>query len=129
MGERTGRLSDNAARVLKLIAAGHSYSQILEIEPRLTYTDIFAAAQEALELDDQPSPRDEHTFLAIRRRYPRAYDRWTREEDMELWERQEEGSSIDEIANHLRRQPSAIRSRLEKHRLLHETMGWAGGDE
>lgn len=125
---RTSRLSDNATRVLKLIAAGHSYSQILEIEPRLTYKDIFAAAQEALDFDEQPPPYDER-ILEIKRRYPRAYERWTREEDSELWERHRYGIPIDEIAAHLRRQPSAVRSRLEKHRLLQETMGWADEDE
>ena len=54
-------LSEQSAAILELIAAGHSYEQILARLPDLTYPDIFASAREALALLDpgaalDPSP-------------------------------------------------------------------------
>jgi hypothetical protein len=46
------RLSEQATMILQLIAAGRSYDQILQQHPELTYFDIFAAAREALDLDE-----------------------------------------------------------------------------
>ena len=37
-------LSETATTVLRLIAAGRSYDQILQQHPELTYFDVFAAA-------------------------------------------------------------------------------------
>lgn len=61
-------LSERARGILGLIAEGRSYDQILQQHPELTYFDIFAAAREALELDqatpsapalDERRPADE----------------------------------------------------------------------
>ena len=61
-------LSERARGILGLIAEGRSYDQILQQHPELTYFDIFAAAREALELEqgapsglpfDEPQPADE----------------------------------------------------------------------
>lgn len=128
MSERSGRLSEQAARVLRLIADGHDYSQIVQLDRRLTYKDIFAAAQEALDMDEQPSPYDER-LLEIRRAHPRAYEKWSKTEDEELWDMHVDGTSVDDIAKYFQRQPSAIRSRLDKHRLLQESMGWKEDDD
>ncbi|MBN1139680.1 MAG: hypothetical protein JXM73_24115 [Anaerolineae bacterium] len=42
-------LSARSVTILKLIAQGHTYDQILALHPELTYPDIFEAAREALE--------------------------------------------------------------------------------
>ncbi|MBN1139286.1 MAG: hypothetical protein JXM73_22105 [Anaerolineae bacterium] len=42
-------LSPRSVTVLKLIARGHTYDQILALHPELTYPDIFEAARKALE--------------------------------------------------------------------------------
>jgi hypothetical protein len=44
------KLSTRSTTVLKLIAEGRTYEQILTLCPELTYPDIFAAAREALEV-------------------------------------------------------------------------------
>ena len=44
------RLSARSAQVLRGIAEGRSYEQILELYPGLTYGDIYDAAREALEV-------------------------------------------------------------------------------
>jgi hypothetical protein len=54
----------------------------------------------------------------IRRRYPKAYVKWTEDEDMQLKNEYTHGKAISELAVTFQRQPSAIRSRLEKLRLL-----------
>ena len=47
-----------------------------------------------------------------RRAHPRAYEKWSLEEDRRLIDLFQSGSSVPQIASDLERQPSAIRSRL-----------------
>jgi len=111
------RLSSKAIAVLSLIADGHSYSQIVDGHPDITYRDIFDAAEEALRLSESES--DHQLRLAkIRENYPRAYEKWTAAEDEELRLLFENRASINEIAAHFGRQPSAINSRLSKFQLI-----------
>jgi len=58
---------------------------------------------------------NEH-LASIKRRYPRAYDKWTAEEDALLQQKYKEGTSLEKLAAHFQRQPSAITSRLFKLR-------------
>lgn len=50
----------------------------------------------------------------IRQAHPRAYEKWSLEEDEELHRKHAMGSSVPDLAEHFGRQPSAIRSRLRK---------------
>ncbi|WP_221888602.1 hypothetical protein, partial [Streptomyces sp. WAC 01420] len=51
----------------------------------------------------------------VRKQYPKAYERWTPEDDQLLLLRlHASGSGVDELAERFARQPSAIRSRLAK---------------
>jgi hypothetical protein len=50
----------------------------------------------------------------IKANYPRAYELWTDEEEMQLEALHKQGYSVAEIAQTLQRQPSAISSRLHK---------------
>src|SRR6185436_7407995 len=103
-------LSERARRILGLIAEGHSYDQILQQHPELTYFDVFAAAREALEIGQEapaePPPQgivhftasegvDAGTEPAQPKRLPayierarathrRAWARWTPDEDARL---------------------------------------------
>ncbi|GAF78221.1 unnamed protein product, partial [marine sediment metagenome] len=54
----------------------------------------------------------------IRQRYPRAYEKWTDEESTRLTHKYNEGLNIEELAEMFQRQPGAIRSRLQKLRLV-----------
>ena len=107
------KLSEKSVRVLRLIAQGHSYSQIVDGHFEISYRDIFDAAEEALCLSETPSEYEER-MAAIKRKYPRAYERWTQDEDTRLVAMYGEGTPLDELAARFQRQPSAIRSRLEK---------------
>ncbi|MFE3032669.1 hypothetical protein ACFXKY_13610 [Streptomyces canus] len=50
----------------------------------------------------------------VRKQYPKAYERWTPEDDQLLLRLHTSGSGVDELAERFARQPSAIRSRLAK---------------
>jgi len=54
----------------------------------------------------------------IRRQYPKAYVKWTEDEDMQLKNEYTQGKAISELAVTFQRQPGAIRSRLQKLGLL-----------
>jgi hypothetical protein len=54
----------------------------------------------------------------IKNEYPRAYEKWEKEEDEKLEYGFNEGLKIEELSGILGRQPSAIKSRLEKLGLL-----------
>ena len=110
---KSNRLSQKSVAVLGLIAEGCSYSQIVDGHPGISYLDIFAAAEEALRLSES-QPEYQQRMAQIKQRYPRAYERWTAEEDAELSAMHKDGMPMEEMARHIGRQPSAIRSRLAK---------------
>jgi ATP-dependent DNA helicase RecQ len=59
------------------------------------------------------SPSDER-LQAIREEYPRAYEKWTPDEDEELLSLHAAGTPLSRLVTHFQRQPSAVRSRLAK---------------
>jgi transposase-like protein len=114
MTQEHSKLSAKSVTVLTMIANGHTYQQILDQHPDLTYPDIFCAAQEALDAMET-IPSDYHQRLArIQKAYPRAYQKWTEEEDDALFQLVRSGVNVDEVARRLQRQPSAIHSRMQK---------------
>lgn len=114
------RLTPKSLQVLKLIAAGHSYAQIVDSHPELNYHDIFFAAEEAVWLDEklgnasETRPSGISAMEKAKQKHPRAYAPWTEAEDAELKTMHAAGKSAAEMAEHFQRQPSAIRSRLGK---------------
>jgi DNA-binding NarL/FixJ family response regulator len=117
MARKSKTLSTQSAAVLKLIAEGHSYEQILALQPDLTYRSIFDAAREALEVTGAMRSDYQERMSKIRRDHPRAYEPWTDEEDASLVRLAQAGRTVDEIATQLQRQPGAIRSRMQKKNL------------
>ena len=105
-------LSNKSVHVLTLIAEGHSYAQIVEGSHGLTYTDIFAAAKEALLVAEGKA---DSAMARMNSKHSRAYEKWSAGEVRKLLDLHAEGRSAREIAAHLGRRPSAIRSRLRKH--------------
>jgi DNA-binding NarL/FixJ family response regulator len=116
-------LSERSRTILDAIAKGHSYEQILAQGLARTYNDVFNAAAEALEAGRSGasgSPPDlsgnskAYSVDDIRQAHSQAYAKWTPEEDEQLRQLSRSGSTIAEIASVLRRQPSAIHSRLTR---------------
>jgi hypothetical protein len=112
MASRSKPLSTTSTAVLKLIAEGHTYEQILSSHPALTDFHIFEAAREALDVAGGVERDYERRLAEIRRVSPRAYEPWTEEEDARLVALVQAGENIDRIAKRLQRQPSAINSRI-----------------
>jgi len=63
--------------------------------------------------DPLPGP-----FSEIRKKHPRAYEKWTEEEDARLRAEFATGATKAELASLFQRRPSAITSRLKKLGLL-----------
>lgn len=62
-----------------------------------------------------------HYIEEIRQKYPKAYTKWTEDEDNMLRNEYVPGKTVDELAIIFERQPSAIRSRLRKLGLVGES--------
>lgn len=58
-----------------------------------------------------------YTVAEVRKKYPRAYAKWSKEEDEELGELWREGKSIRTMAKFFQRKDGAIASRLRKNEL------------
>ena len=107
-------LSEKSRVILQAIAKGHTYEQILVQDLAWTYHDIFLAAAEALEAGQVTNEGNSYDVEEIRHDHPRAYEKWSDEEDGQLSEVCRSGKSVREIAKTLNRQDGAIRSRLAK---------------
>jgi hypothetical protein len=114
-------LTEKSHRILESIAEGHSFEQILSANRELTYHAIFQAAAEALECLEHPEPGKAYSVDEIRKKSPRAYEKWSIEEDAELAELHRSGMITKDIATRFQRQPSAIRSRVLKLDLVKPT--------
>jgi hypothetical protein len=114
------RLSEKSRRILQLIADGQSYGQIIDQHVDLRYQDIFKAAEEALQQQESSSEYRDR-LVEIRSKYANAYFPWTIDSDSQLVSMHQSGIGLLELASHFCRQPSAIRSRLEKLRLKSAT--------
>ena len=111
-------LSEKSRAILQAIAKGHTYEQILVQDLAWTYHDIFQAAAEALEVPRTANDGKSHDVEEIRHDHPRAYEKWSAEEDKQLSELSRSGKTVKEIAKALDRQEGAIRSRLGKLNLV-----------
>jgi uncharacterized protein YciW len=116
----TTELTERSRAILEAIAHGHAYEQILVQDLTLTYHDIFQAAVEALDVAkaERGGKSYDERMKEIRQAHPRAYEKWSAEEDDRLSQLSQSRKPVSEIANVLQRQPSAIRSRLAKLSLL-----------
>lgn len=107
-------LSEKSRRILELISDGHSYEQILSMHPDFTYLDIFAAAQDALELDGSTKSSYQDRLDAVKQEHPNAYEPWTDRQEEVLKQMHKGGAPVKAIASALNRQPGAISSRIRK---------------
>jgi len=81
--------------------------ELLTINKRLTELQISLLKKELIK--GKP-----YNFEKIRQQYPRAYERWTGDEDIRLQDEYNKGLSIRQLSETFQRQPGAIRSRLQK---------------
>ena len=108
------KLSDKSRKILKLISRGHSYEQILALHSSFTYKDIFSSAEEALDLESPSNLSHQDRQENIKRKHPNAYEPWTPEQERLLTKMHKGGAPVHAIASALKRQPTAISSRIRK---------------
>lgn len=96
----------------------HTITFKLTDRKRKSYTQSLKINVQGLE-EDKPSKYDER-LARIRAEYPKAYEKWTDEEDNSLKQKFGEGANTEELSKIFQRQPSAIRSRLIKLGLVTE---------
>jgi hypothetical protein len=98
-----------------------SPSDVMDVDDTAAEQDLETVAHEQTgseeSLADQEAKLPEYVIVA-RQRHPKAYARWTIEEDNRLRELYSSGMDITALAPVLERQPSAIRARLTKLGLL-----------
>jgi ATP-dependent DNA helicase RecQ len=73
-----------------------------------------ASSSSALVPPALPSSDHDERMATIKQHHPRAYEKWTQEEDADLLSLYSTGTSLSQLAAHFQRQPSAIRLRLAK---------------
>ena len=92
----------------------HERHRVMVFEEHVTeFRDGLEAALALFTEEDRPKA---YTVEHIRREYPRAYEKWTEEEDVRLAREydQTRSQAIETLAKACGRQPGAIRSRLRK---------------
>lgn len=113
------KLSEKSRAILEAIAKGHTYEQILIQDLAWTYHDIFRAAEEALAMRHGSfDAGDGFRLDLIRAEHPQAYRKWDAAQDDRLEQLFRSGSSEQEIAMAMQRQPGGVRSRLKKLGLI-----------
>jgi ATP-dependent DNA helicase RecQ len=96
----------------KLARYGQAFLEVIR-EHEVTAGES-VRADAALPPSAPPSSAHEERLQTIKQGHPRAYEKWTQEEDAELLSLHAAGMPLSELATRFRRQPSAIRSRLAK---------------
>jgi hypothetical protein len=94
--------------------SSYDHSRVMVFQEHLEmFTEGFQKALQFL-----GSKSKAYSLGDIKQKYPKAYERWTSDEDEQLKTKYHEGVGIAELATFFQRQPSAIRSRLAKLGLL-----------
>jgi hypothetical protein len=113
------KISKKTLTVLKSLAEGQSYDQLLTRFPDL---DISAAAREALTYIETNSisngVMNNSQADDLLKRYPRSNDPWDDNDDKRLSGWFMKGVTVDDIAGKLKRAPQSIRNRLKHLGLL-----------
>lgn len=109
-------MTENSRLILRFLAEGCTIDEIFWHYPHLGYQDIYVAAREALKVIQAPfqSGSGQSRMEKLKSRYPKAFARWTDEEQELLSREFQAGNSIQALSELLNRQPGAIRIRLEK---------------
>lgn len=116
--------------VLKLMSEGHNYNYICQ-KLLLTPVDIFLTAKITYEIITKMAELRGSTTISattefivkdgrmktldtVRKKHPRAFEPWGKDEDNSLMGLYQKGKSIAEIASVLQRSHGSIKARIER---------------
>lgn len=77
-------------------------------------TEFANGLKSAIKFMKKSSKAQAYYVEEIRQKYPKAYIKWTEDEDNTLKNEYLQGNTVDELASIFQRKPSAIHSRLKK---------------
>lgn len=100
----------------KLVGGKWEHNRIMIFEEHIP--PFIKTLNRALKVMGRSKETKAYSVEEVRRAYPRAYTKWTREEEDALRDKYLNGNTIKELASIFQRKPSAIRSRLRKLGLL-----------
>ncbi|MEO0074331.1 MAG: hypothetical protein ABIK43_06735 [candidate division WOR-3 bacterium] len=114
---RSRCISMKTEQILRMMADGKTYAEMLRSELKVTRQDIADAAAEILQvLGPRLEPRTK--LEAIRQTVPRVYAKWSEEEDRRLIAMFRRKLLVGEIAAKLQRSEMGIKARLVKLGLM-----------
>ena len=115
--------SVNGSKYLKITESRRDPEGEFEHSRVMVYEEHFEQFLESVTQAVQFMAREGKPYSVerIRREHPKAYARWTEEEDHALRETYEQGRTLGELAAQLGRQPGGIQSRLRKLGLVQGT--------
>ena len=117
-------VSPKTLEILRYIASGYNYEQIVELGSLTSYEAIFEACREAAERlsttqPSSPSPTAYQQHLKeMREKHPNAYVRWSKEADAKLTQLFEANYTVPALTKVFGRHRGAIRARLRKLGLI-----------
>ena len=97
---------------VKLARYGEAFLEVISGHGMRAGEDI--RPDEALPPSALPSAAYEERLATIKQRHPRAYEKWTQQEDSDLLSLHAAGTPLSQLATRFQRQPAAVRSRLAK---------------
>jgi hypothetical protein len=96
----------------KAVGADHEHHRVMIFEDDFeAFIDGFDKTIDFIRKSQEPSSS---SIEKIREQHPKAYTKWSSDDDEELRSKYDQGISIAELSQFFQRQPSAIRSRLVK---------------
>lgn len=108
-----GKLSEKSLTVMRMFASGLSEDDVLKKDPAIRREHITIAAREALILNNSALTHQEK-LDKILQRHPRAYEKWSHDEEQRVLELYKLGKTMREISAAVQRQPTAIKNRLNR---------------
>ena len=115
--EENTKLTKNLSTIMRSLT--NRYQRYLtEISSEMKKTSVNEIQKEQTTPLDKKVISWEERLKEIKKSYPRAYESWNEEEERELEQLFKSGLKPSEISKKLKRQPSAIRSRLRRLGLL-----------
>ena len=87
--------------------------QNFTLSPYLSDKDV-KRLKKYLKAYKQLTGEPRYSVYACRQEFPNAYAPWTDNDDAELLSLWGEGATVEELAEHFRRKPGAIHSRMKK---------------
>ena len=124
--------------VLTMIAQGHSYKQVLENHPQLSLGDIMLSAKVAMDLIGKVEMVEKELKVEgamkftvkggqfksvdeLKKDHPRAFEKWTEQEQQDVVRMFKAGDSIKTIAEKLQRSFGSIKARLVRLGLIEDS--------